>query len=315
MIGFINPTLRKLEEMLLAADGLDYVPVRNASDLADRLTGTDAVLLSNSVYDADIARILHSAAGLRWIQSTSIGIDSFLAYPPPHDVIVTNAGGLKAASVAEHAVALLLALVRRLDRSLDLQRHARWGNTELVPEMRSLVGMSVVCLGYGAIGREIARKLSAFDATVTAINRSGAGSGHAHKVLPLSGLGEALTTADAVVLALPLTSETRRIIGREQLASMKPSAFIANVGRGELLDEEALADALRDRRIGGAGLDVFEIEPLSEHSPLWFCPNMVITPHMGGHGGDGDSLLTRLILDNAALLQRGAPLLNTIVIS
>jgi phosphoglycerate dehydrogenase-like enzyme len=209
---------------------------------------------------------------------------------------------------------LLLALSRNLPRAFEFQHAGRWAMRELAPDVRSLAGKRVVCLGYGAIGREVARKLAAFDAEVIAVTRSGQGPPPAALIVPYGKLGEILPSADAVVLALPLAAETRNIIGRDELALMKPTAVLVNVGRGELVDETALAGALIERRLGGAGLDVFATEPLAAESPLWQCPGTILTPHIGGQGGDGDSLLVRLIHENAARLKRGEPLANVVAI-
>jgi phosphoglycerate dehydrogenase-like enzyme len=312
MIGFINPTLRQIEADLLASQEIDFVSARTIAELGEKVAGAEAALVSNSTYDGAVAEVLRAAAGLRWIQATSIGIESLLSHPPRRDIIVTNAAGLKAPTVAEHAVMLLLALSRNLPRALEFQRSSRWAMRELAPNVRSLAGRCVVCLGYGAIGRQVARKLVAFDAEVIAVTRSGQGPPPAARIVPYGKLGEVLPAADAVVLALPLVAETRNIIGRDELALMKPTALLVNVGRGELVDEAALAEALIERRLGGAGLDVFASEPLAEQSPLWHCPGTILTPHLAGQGGDGDALLVRLVHENAARLRRGESLTNVV---
>jgi phosphoglycerate dehydrogenase-like enzyme len=315
MIGFINPTLRQIEAELLASQEIEFVSAHTVEDLRAKAVGAAAALVSNSTYDGAAAEILRSVADLRWIQATSIGIESLAAHPPRQDVIVTNAAGLKAPTVAEHAVMLLLALFRNLPRAIDFQRSSRWATRELAPEVRSLAGKRIICLGYGAIGRDVARKLAAFDAEVIAVTRSGNGPPPAVRVLAYDRLREVLPGADAVILALPLVDETRHIIGKNELALMKPTSLLVNVGRGELVDDRALATALTERRLGGAGLDVFSSEPLSEQSPLWKCPNAVLTPHLGGQGGQGDSLLVRLVHENAARLKRGEALANVVTVA
>jgi len=177
-----------------------------------------------------------------------------------------------------------------------------------------LAGRQIVCLGYGAVGREVARKLAAFDAEVTVLTRSGQGAPPAQRILPYESLGAVLPTADAVILALPLAPGTRGIIGRHELALMKPTAVLINVGRGPLVDEAALVGALTEGRLAGAGLDVFAAEPLSKESPLWKCPGTILTPHLGGQGGDGERLLVQLIHENAARLKHGQPLANVMTI-
>lgn len=314
MIGFINPTLRQLEAELTASELIDFVPVRSLDELREKASGAEAALVSNSTYNGAVAEIMRAMPNLRWIQTTSIGIDSVLANLPRKDVIVTNAAGLKAPTVAEHAVMLLLAVSRNLSSALRAQKENRWAVQELAPGVRSLAGKRVLCLGYGAIGREVARKLLAFDTLVTAVTRNGEGLPPATEFAPFAKLDEILPRADAVVLALPLAPETRHVIDRDRFARMKPGAILVNVGRGELVDETALADSLNRGHLGGAGLDVFSSEPLPEASPLWHCPLAVITPHLGGQGGDGDRLLVWLIHQNADRLRRGEALANSVAL-
>jgi phosphoglycerate dehydrogenase-like enzyme len=314
MVGFINPTLRQIEVELLAFPEIDFVCARTVEELRDRIAGAEAVLVSNSTSSSDVAEILRTAPRLRWIQAVSIGVENLLARPPRPDVILTNAAGLKAPTVAEHAVTLLLALSRNVASMVELQHARRWSPQELAPGIRSLSGKRVVCLGYGAIGREVARKVLAFDAEVTALTRTGDGAPPATNIVSYGRLDEVLPSADAVVLSLPLAAETRHVVNRARLALMKPTAFLVNVGRGELIDEEALAEALTDRRLGGAALDVFANEPLPETNPLWNCPQTIISPHVGGQGGPGDRLLARLIHENAGRLKRGEPLANVVAV-
>ena len=314
MVGFINPTLRQIETELLAFQEIDFLCARTVDELRDEIAGAEAVLVSNSTYSGDVAEILRTAPRLRWIQTASIGVENLLARPPRPDVILTNAAGLKAPTVAEHAVTLLLALSRNVAAMVERQRVHRWAPQELAPAIRSLSGKRVVCLGYGAIGREVARKVLAFDADVTALTRTGEGPPPATTVVPYGKLDEVLPGADAVVVSLPLAAETRHVMSRARLALMKPTAFLVNVGRGELIDEAALAEALAEGRLGGAALDVFANEPLPETSPLWSCSRTIISPHVGGQGGPGDRLLARLIHENAGRLKRGDPLANVVAV-
>ncbi|HVZ01678.1 MAG TPA: D-2-hydroxyacid dehydrogenase [Dongiaceae bacterium] len=314
MIGFINPTLRQIESELLASRKIEFVVARSAAELREKIPGAEAVLVSNSTYSGEVAEILRAAPGLRWIQTASIGVENLLARPPRPGVVLTNAAGLKAPTVAEHAVALLLALARNVDSAVELRRAHRWAPDELAPDMRSLAGKNVLCLGYGAIGREVARKLLAFDAEVTALTRTGEGPPPATHIVPYGTLDAVLPGADAVVLALPLAPETRNVMSRARLARMKPTAFLVNVGRGELVDEAALAEALTGKRLGGAALDVFAAEPLAGTSPLWGCPRTIVSPHVAGQGGPGERLLARLIHENADRLKRGEPLANVVAV-
>jgi len=312
MLSYVNPTLHKLEAALVAAPQLDVTPVRSVDELAARMEGIEALVVSNMVYDQRLSALLSDTPSLRWVQATSSGVDRLLANPPPAGVVITNAAGIKSEPVAEHALALLLGLARQLHRSLQRQRGRVWDKTGLATGMRSLHGMHIVCLGYGAVGQAFARKAKALGARVTALNRSGSGGPPADQVDALSRLSDHLPTAEAVVLCLPLARETRHILGKVELARLRPDALIVNIGRGELIDEAALADALARGALAGAGLDVFHSEPLPAESPLWDLDSVILTPHVAGHGIDADGEFVRLVIKNAARIEQGRPLLNVV---
>jgi D-2-hydroxyacid dehydrogenase (NADP+) len=310
MIGFINPNLRALATGLASSGEVAFTMAHTLEELGDKARSAEAALVSNSTYSGAVAEILNATATLRWIQTTSIGFEALAADPPRPGILVTNAAGLKAPTVAEHAMALLLAVIRNFPATMDKQRANRWDGQALAPTVYSLSGKRVVCIGYGAIGRNLVGKLTAFDAEVIVVTRSGKGPPPAKTILPFGELDRVLPIADVVVLALPLSGETRHIINAARLRQMKAQAIVINVGRGELIDEDALTRALHAGKLGGAGLDVFAEEPLTDQSALWQCPRTIITPHLGGQGGDGDRLLVELINENAARLKRGASLLN-----
>jgi phosphoglycerate dehydrogenase-like enzyme len=221
---------------------------------------------------------------LQWIHSTAAGV-SQLMYPELKNsgVILTNTSGISSVPIAEHTMGLILAMARNFPDSLRYQDQAKWSQQELwdKPQRISEINGSVLLIvGYGSIGRELARRARAFDMRVWGVTRSGKGdAANAEKMLPISQLNEALPHADYVVIAAPETPETKHLIGAKQIAQMKRGARLINVARGSLLDETALIDALQSGALGGAALDVTSKEPLPPESPLWHTPNLFITPH------------------------------------
>jgi len=212
--------------------------------------------------------------------------------------------------VAEHALTLLLALLRQLPECQAHQRAHRYTRAETNARLRTLEDASVCVIGRGAIGREIVRKLKAFDARPLAVSRTTAQPGELTAVYPRERIREALAEADAVVICTAGDETSTRMIGAAELAAMKPSAYLVNVARGEIVDEAALIAALRAGRLAGAGLDVNEVEPLPSDSPLWDMPNVILSPHVAGGGSTGYVMHKKLFTENLERLRAGAPLIN-----
>jgi len=225
-----------------------------------------------------------AAKSLRWIYSITAAVDQFL-YPElvSSEIAISNAGSVHGPVVAEHAIAMLLALAKRLPSAVRYQQRRKWAMEAIwkeQPRPRELRGASLVVVGLGSIGVEVASMAAALKMNVIGVREHPErGSRGAHEVLGYDELDSALARADFVVLAAPLTERTRHLIDARRLRLFKPSTFLINVSRGALVDESALAKALRERRIAGAALDVFEEEPLSRWSPLWKMPQVLITPH------------------------------------
>lgn len=228
---------------------------------------------------------LKDAIKLKWIHSTASGVAQ-LMYPELRNsgISVTNPRGIFATPMAEHAMGLLLALARNFPDSVRHQDRAHWGQQEIWDQPQHLTelnGQILLIIGFGSIGQEVARRARVFGMSVWAVNRSGRAdsSGLADKVIPVSKLSEVLPHADFVVVAAPETSDTRHLIGADELARMKTSARLVNLSRGSLIDEAALIQALQQNRLGGAALDVTSVEPLPPNNPLWMAPRLFITPH------------------------------------
>jgi phosphoglycerate dehydrogenase-like enzyme len=230
------------------------------------------------------AEQLRYAKKLKWIHSTAAGVAQ-LMYPELRDsgIVVTNPSGVFSAPMAEHTMGLLLALARNFPDATRHQDRSHWGQQEIWDQpqrLTELSGQVLLIVGFGSIGRELAKRASAFGMRVWGVTRSGRGdTAHAERIVPASQLDETLPHADYLVIAAPETSETRHLIGAPQIARMKPGARLINVGRGSLLDESALLRALESGGLGGAALDVTSVEPLPGDSPLWKARNLFITPH------------------------------------
>jgi phosphoglycerate dehydrogenase-like enzyme len=227
---------------------------------------------------------LRAASALRWIYSITAAIDQFL-FPEfvATDVALCNAARVHGPVVAEHAVAMMLALARRIPSAVRYQDRRKWAMEtiwEEQPRLREIAGATLVVVGLGSIGSEVATMAAALKMHVIGVRQNPErGLAGAHEVLGYQQLDSALARADFVVLAAPLTPQTRHLIDTRRLQLFKPDAYLINVSRGGLIDEAALVKALRERRLGGAALDVFEEEPLPRRSKLWKLPQVLITPH------------------------------------
>jgi phosphoglycerate dehydrogenase-like enzyme len=313
-IGFLIPgSFNGVGHELAAANpDIDCVIATDIAALRPHLPELDALVCSTPAYTPELAALLEAdAKRLRWLQVMSSGVDAILRVGVPDGVVLTGASGVHANAVADHALALLLALIRGIPTILARQAEGLWQQQPLYNSVWALDGRRMLVLGWGPIGRGLARRLAAADAEVTAFNRTGGDSGlDGVSLVPLASLPKHLPEADALLLCLPGAPELNRLIGAEALAALPPRAVIVNVGRGNVLDLDALADALAQKRIAGAGLDVFHPEPLPAGHRLWVLPNVIVSPHLAGRGGRTSHRHRLLIGDNIARFRAGAPLRN-----
>ena len=257
------------------------------------------------------------ARKLKWLHSTAAGVGQ-LMYPELRNsgIEVTNASGVHRTPMAEHILGTLIALARRFPDCFRYQQQAHWAQQELwnAPvRPRELRGQILLFIGFGAIGREVAKIIRPLGMRVWAVTRSGrAEEGLAEQVFPASKLDETLPKADFVVLAAPETPETRKMMGAREFALMKPSAYFLNVSRGVLVDESALISALAERKIAGAALDVASQEPLPPENPLWKLDNVFITPHMSAASEHLWERQTDLLMENLERWFAGDELLNRV---
>jgi len=294
---------------LAARHGAETVVADDAAAMRSAVGDADALWLWPHFYDADLLAALERAPRLRWLQLVTMGYDPIEEHGAPAHVTVTNAGDAYAPTVAEHAVASLLALVRRIPAALERARTQTWAQAEIGPRVGTLNGSTVAVLGFGNIGRAVAERLRGFDVRVVAVTRTGAPHPLADECAAESALHEVLRRSDAVVVAVPLTARTRGMLNADALAALPPHAVVVNVARGPVIDQRALADALANGTLGGAALDVVNPEPLPENDPLWSAPNVLITPHVAGFGGDvAARRILALVERNLALFAAGRPL-------
>lgn len=295
-------------------DGVVAVAYAASAPVPDEhLDAEGMVVWGNS--PADLAAVAGRMPRLRWVQTLAAGPDSVLSAGFPQDVVITAGSGLHNRTVTEHALALTLALLRRLPAAARAQAEHRWahelgGLQPLDPDgaVTTLIGKRVLIWGFGAIGQTLAPVLSALGAEVRGVaRRAGERSGFA--VVAEESLEQELGRADVLMMILPSTRETIRALDARRLAVMPGHAYVVNVGRGSTVDEPALVAALAEGRLAGAALDVTETEPLPADSPLWDAPNLVLTPHAaGGRPVGADDLVAA----NLAALLAGRTLRNVV---
>jgi phosphoglycerate dehydrogenase-like enzyme len=262
--------------------------------------------------------VFPSATRLRWVQSPAVGV-GHLMYPEmlASHVVITSARGIRARAIAEYAIGVTIALARQFPLAMRAQVAHRWAMEELEGPgtgVRTVQGMRIGVVGLGSIGVEIAKLAAPLGMIVSAIRRrvDRPKPDCVSKVFPPERLLDLLAVSDVVVLAVPHTPETKRLIGRREVDAMKRGAFLINIARGKLVDDEAVGEALKDGRLGGAALDVFSTEPLEPDSVYWDLPNVIVTPHVSGSMQDYWTPLLALFTENLRRLECGEPLLNVV---
>jgi phosphoglycerate dehydrogenase-like enzyme len=279
--------------------GLDGEGMRFATDhtLADALPGTEVLLVWDFTSDA-VRDAWPAADALRWVHTASAGVDR-LTFPGllESDITITNSRGVFDVPMAEYVLGLVIAMAKDLPGTIAAQSRREWRHRETEP----VAGRSAVVVGGGPIGRAIARLLGAVGMDVEVVGRR-----------DFDGLPGLLPRADWLVLAAPLTDATRGMLDATALGLLRPSARVINVGRGALVVEPDLVDALRAGRIAGAALDVFADEPLPPDSPLWTLPGVIVSPHMSGDLIGWRDALVEVFRDNLARYLAGEPLRNVV---
>jgi phosphoglycerate dehydrogenase-like enzyme len=296
---------------------------RKNDEVPDEVWSRVEVLYTNNVIPTP-----EQAPQLRWIQFHWAGIDHVIDAPILNkpDVVATTLSGAAASKLAEYAVLMMLALGHQLPALISNQMKAEWPRDRwerFAPQ--ELSESTVGIIGYGSIGRQIARLLHTFGATILATKRDpmhpedtgyipddqGDPSGDlVRRLYPPQAIRSMFRECDFVVITVPLTSETRKLIGAEELAALKTNSYLIDISRGGIIDQTALLSALKDNRIAGAALDVFSEEPLPSDHPLWKLPNVIITPHISGITPYYDQRALALFTENLQRYLEGSPLHN-----
>ena len=314
VIHFSHVAYRLAERFALRRTGLEHFQTWNRADALARI-GEAHVLVLSGVWSSEM---LAPAANVRFIQVCAAGYDQFdLDALRARGVRLANASGVNRNAVSDHAMALLLALVRHLHTGRDRQREHAWRGmiSDLGQREDELAGKTMVIYGLGAIGSRLARLARAFGMTVIGIKRDTAShDGSADEVRPPDRFLASLAEADVVALTCPLTPQTEDLIDAPALARMKPGAYLINVARGRCVNEQALIAALERGAIAGAGIDTTREEPLGADSALWDLDNAVITPHTAGETRKYEDNVMDILIENIRRLQRGEDaLVNQII--
>ncbi len=275
----------------------------------------DEIRDADVVFSSVVTPALFNAAGrLRWIHSPAAGVGRLL-FPElvRSDVVLTNSSGLHAVPIAEHVFGLAIALARKFHVAMRRQIAHLWAKDE-IGQVGVLRGHTLGIVGLGAIGTAVARLGTAFGMRVVGLRRreDAPPPEGVEKVYGAGHLADLLAESDYVVVSAPLTRETAGLIGAREVRLMKPTAFLINISRGKLIREAELAEELRRGTIAGAGLDVFEHEPLDPNSPLWDLPNVIITPHTSGFFEGYWEADADLFADNLRRYDAGQPLFNVV---
>jgi len=316
-------TVLAMNELPFTADQWKRLLEAVTPDELVRVSKSDEVALAAALGHAEIAFLaddlgdahLH-APSLKWVHCDHAGLNGS-AKPEAlkRGLIITGSAGRSGPALAEHAFMFLLALTTELPTMLQTQMRKQWAPPPDAKRLSPLFGKTLAVIGMGHTGNELVPRANAFGMRVI---------GYRRRAIPVPGVekmysvdqghkvDEVLRRCDAVVVAASLNDTSHHLIGRTEIALLKPEALVVNLARGPLIDEAALCEALHDRRIAGAGLDVFETEPLPPASPLWHAPNTILTPHFTPAAPDRSERSLQIIIENIRRYREGIPLKNAV---
>lgn len=288
-------------------EGAEVIPVATEAEALAHADTADVILCWGGAY---VGPLIKAGRSLRLIQAMGAGIEGLLAAGAAESPVpLANARGSNAPPIAEHVMALILAFSRSLHVAVRNQATHTWDPRAC--RGGEISGQSLGILGLGSIGLQTARLARALGMRVISLERPGRARPPEVDQLVADRI-TLCAESDYLLVAVPLTPETHRLVGEAELAAMKPSARLINISRGPTVDEQALIRALQEGRIAGAGLDVFETEPLPAESPLWDLPNVIITPHVAASSPRMMGVVMDLVAENLRRLAAGQPLLNLV---
>ncbi|HEV7949386.1 MAG TPA: D-2-hydroxyacid dehydrogenase [Glaciihabitans sp.] len=284
---------QKFDALVDSADALYGLPDESATALARTITANPTL------------RWVHTtpAGGGAQVRAAKLGEDDL------NRILFTQSAGVHAEPLAEFALLGVLAGLKQLPRLQAAQAENRWADRWT---MGLISEQTILVVGLGSIGKAVAQKLSLLGATVIGVHRREVDAPGVTKIVPVDDFADAAASADAIIMTLPGTAATNKMLSSTVLAAVRPGVTVVNVGRGTTIDEDALVVALGDGRVGYAALDVFATEPLSESSPLWGMPNVLVSPHTSALHPNEDRLIAELFADNATRLLDGRPLINRV---
>jgi phosphoglycerate dehydrogenase-like enzyme len=287
--------------------GIEIIVPNRGDPMAPFIGDVDAV------YGQVTADDFPSAKKLRWVQSPSAGVEWMWRVPglQDSDIVVTNMRGAHAVTIAEHTFAFLLWQTRGLKAFGDNQHEHKWGRDD-VP-LTNIRGRTMGIIGFGNIGRAIARRATGFEMRVLAVDAEAVPPGEGvEEVWPLDRLTDLCRESDVLVISAPITPSSRNMVRREHIRAMRRGSYLLQMSRGAITNEAALVDALEEGHLAGAGLDVTETEPLPVGDPLWTAPNLIVTPHSSASSPLTTDLVWSILGENIGRFVRGEQLMNVV---
>ena len=310
--------------LLAAAEGEAYFHLLDDLLIPDLeiARATTPAEIEAEIADTDVLygfpgpEVIAKAERLRWIQSPGAGVDWVARVPGLVEndaIVVTNTRGAHAPSIAEHVFGLMLAHTRGIPQALAWQRERYWGRAEGYRALREVKASTMGIIGFGAIGRAIARRALAFEMSVIALDAHPVEPGpELDEVLTADRLPELLGNSDVVVVTVPYSASTHHLLNGDNLRLMREDAYLIVISRGGIVEEEALAALMTSGHLAGAALDVTDVEPLPADSPLWAIPNLIITPHLAGASGPKERRCVEILRENMVRFAAGDELVNVV---
>jgi phosphoglycerate dehydrogenase-like enzyme len=308
-----HAVLREPVAQILGARPLVFAELGDDADIAFVTRDITGMSTKHQVFPETQAfyDAMTAASSLRWVHAHSAGADRAIYQElKARGVLITSSAGANANNVAQTALAAIFGLARHFPEFHDAQRDHRWVPFKMEKPPRDLDGQTATIVGWGAIGQSIARVLAGFGMKIVVARHRDEEVAKAEATVKYDRLGDVLPRTDWLILACPLTDVTHGLVDAQALAALPATSYVINVARGEVLHEAALVDAVRNRRLAGAHLDVFQQEPLPADSPLWDLPGVVVTPHCAGHSDGNARRIRGIFLANLECWLAGKPLRN-----